>query len=157
MKTFALVLLWGVLSFWPAGYSIGRGYSFRPWRINRMFGRLLCKFEGMKRLLLVVLMLLPLACRESQTLGLLEYRILASKPGFTVSYTDDRLRPQEQNVDDVVWSVNFPTLTGTAASLTALGNKLDQELTGEIWFQGVKLASDTESGDLPFVNVVAPL
>jgi len=24
MKTFALVLLWGVLSFWPAGYSIGR-------------------------------------------------------------------------------------------------------------------------------------
>jgi len=111
----------------------------------------------MKRLLLVVLVLLPLACRESQTLGLLEYRILASKPGFTVSYTDDRLRPQEQNVNDVVWSVNFPTLTGTAASLTALGNKLDQELTGEIWFQGVKLASDTESGDLPFVNVVAPL
>ena len=101
--------------------------------------------------------LVPLGCKESQTLGLLEYRVLASKSGFSVTYTDENLRPQEMNVNDIVWSINFPILTGSAASLTALGNKLDQEITAEIWYQGVRLASDTDAGDLPFVNVVAPL
>jgi len=103
---------------------------------------------------LVVLILLPLACQESQTLGLLEYRVLSDKPGFAVTYTDGLLQVQKQTVNDIVWSTNFTILTGSAASLTALGNKQAQKLTGEIWYQGVKLVADTDSTDFPFVNLV---
>ncbi len=111
----------------------------------------------MGRLLIIAFILLPMACQESQTLGLLEYRVLANKSGFAVAYTDESLNEQELTVNDVVWATNFAILTGSAASLTALGSKSAQKLTGEIWYQGVKLASDTDSTDFPFVNLVAPL
>jgi len=106
---------------------------------------------------MVVLVLLPLACRDSETLGFLEYRVLSDKPGFAVSYTDELLRIREESINDIVWVTNFTILTGSAVSLTALGNKPAQKLTAEVWYQGVKLATDTDSTDFPFVNVVAPL
>lgn len=98
-----------------------------------------------------------MACQDSQTLGLLEYRVLSDKSGFAVSYSDEMLKIQEVTVDDIVWATNFTMLTGSAVSLTALGNKQAQKLTAEIWYQGVKLATDVDSADFPFVNVVAPI
>ena len=115
------------------------------------------KFESMKKLLLVGLVLIPMACKDSETLGLLEYRVLSDKPGFAVNYTDDMLRVQEESVNDIVWFTNYTMLTGSAVSITALGNKQAQKLTAEIWYQGVKVATDTDSTDFPFVNLVAPL
>lgn len=111
----------------------------------------------MKRLIVGLAILLAISCQESETLGLLEYRVLTTKPGFSVSYSDQISNLVDAEVDDIVWFINFPIATGSKAAITALGKETNQKLTVEIWYQGVRLATDTDSADFPLVSTSADL